>query len=290
VPSDSAIHDLPKKKTGGFLSWVEQRSVGRLAIIGVALYLSVAVAISGVELVAFRNGCPLVLNDKSVGVATLSEILYFNLITILTVGYGDLHPVSYGRGLAVIEAFVGVGLFSVLVAVITLKALLPPRNTIVFSRNAFYCTEPERFLIVFVNTTKGSLGNVTISSYFKLGGDWMIKPSIMAPFITQSVQTFHLEKVGQEDIVSRLRDGDCLRVGITAGLGFSNFSTFVQYSPERILVIPNRAKLIQFFEPRWNPDFRSPEFVQMFHYGSEKAATLASFVDGERGASQAGAQ
>jgi hypothetical protein len=287
MPSDSAIHDLPQKKTGGFLSWIEQCSVWWLTIIGVGLYLSVAVAISGIELAAFQNGQPLVLNDEGAGVGTFVEILYFNLITILTVGYGDLHPASYGRGLAVIEAFVGVGLFSVLVAVVTLKALLPPRNTLVFSRNAFYCAEPERFLIVFVNTTTGRLGNVTISSYFKLGGDWCVKPSITAPFITQSVQTFHLDDVPQEALVSRLRDGDCLRVGITAGRGFSNFSTFVQYSPDRILVIPNRAKLIQFFEPRWNPDFRSPEFVQMFHYGPEKTVTLASFVDGMRGTPQA---
>ena len=36
-----------------------------------------------------------------------------------------------------IEAFVGVGLFSVLVAVVTLKALLPPRNTIVLFKERF---------------------------------------------------------------------------------------------------------------------------------------------------------
>jgi hypothetical protein len=290
VPSDSAIHDLPQKRTGGFLSLIEQHSVGRLTIIGVVLYLSVAVGISGIELAAFQYGHPLVLNDKGTGVSTFAEILYFNLITILTVGYGDLHPASYGRGLAVIEAFVGVGLFSVLVAVVTLKALLPPRNTIVFSRNAFYCTEPERFLIVFVNTTTGRLGNVTISSYFKLGGDWSVRPSITAPFITQSVQTFHLDEVPHEALISRLRDGDCLRVGITAGLGFSNFSTSVQYSADRILVIPNRAKLIQFFEPRWNPDFKSSEFIQMFHDGPEKAVALASFVSEARGSSKARAQ
>jgi hypothetical protein len=160
MPIDFAIHDLPEKKTGRFLSWIDKRSVGRLAAIGVALYLSVAVVISGIELAASWAGKPLVLAEKSGGVGTFSDILYFNLITILTVGYGDFHPASYGRGLSVVEAFVGVGLFSVLVAVITIKALLPPRDTIVFSHHAFYCTELERFLIVFVNTTSGNLGNL----------------------------------------------------------------------------------------------------------------------------------
>ena len=101
MPTDFAIHDQPEKRTGRFLSWVDQRSVGRLVAIGVALYLSVAVAISGIELAAVWGGKPLVLADKEVA-STFSDILYFNLITILTVGYGDLHPASYGRGLSVL--------------------------------------------------------------------------------------------------------------------------------------------------------------------------------------------
>lgn len=124
---------------------------------------------------------------------------------------------------------------------------------------------------------------MAISSYFKLGGDWVVRPAITAPFITQSVQTFHLEGVSQADLISNLREGDCLRVGVNAGMGFSNFSTFVQYSTDNILVIANRRKLIEFFEPRWDPDFRSPVFLKAFHDGCDAAAlTLKSSIEEAR--------
>jgi hypothetical protein len=217
-----------------------------------------------------------------VGVDNFGDILYFNLITILTVGYGDFHPTSYGKLFSVGEAFIGVGLFSVLVAVITVKALLPPRNTIVFSKYAYYCTDPECFLIIFVNTSNTNLGNVEISSYFKLGGDWRVKPSITSPFITQSVQTFYIEYASAKEIISKLRDGDSLRVGISGGVGFTSVSTSIQYHAEEIIVIPDREELVAFFEPLWEPDFTSPAFEGMFHYHLEQALTLKSYVEAAR--------
>jgi len=199
-------------------------------------------------------------------------------------GVWRLGPISFGKALSVAEAFVGIGLFSVLVAVFSVKALMPPANTIVFSRHAFYCTEPERFLIVFVNTTNRRLGNVAISSYFKIGGDWAVRPHITAPLITQSVQTFHVDEVSQDDLINALREGDCLRVGIDAKMEFSSFSAFIQYSTDNILVIANRRGLIEFFEPLWDPDFTSPEFLKAFHDGCDAdAPTLKAWVEQARG-------
>ncbi len=169
-----------------------------------------------------------------------------------------------------------------MVAVITVKALLPPRNSIVFSKYAYYCTEPERFLIIFINTSNTNLGNVEISSYFKLGGDWGVKPSVISPFITQSVQTFYIDKVSCEEIIAELRDGDCLRVGIVGGLGFTSYSTSIQYHADQILVIPDRKDLVRFFEALWKPDFISPSFERMFHYQPEQALTLKSYVEAAR--------
>jgi hypothetical protein len=171
----------------------------------------------------------------------------------------------------------------VIVAVLTLKGLSPPTNTIVFSKRAFYCTDTERFLIIFVNTNVGRLGNVAISSYFKLSGDWGVRPHITAPLITQSVQTFHVDKVYQSRLIEQLRDGDCLRVGIDAKMDFSSFSGSIQYSSDEIFVIANRRKLIDFFEDRWNPNFASPELLKVFHEGCDAGApTLKAAVERAR--------
>lgn len=278
MPNKFAAQELPNKRTGKLLALLERYSIWRIAFFGLLLYLSVVMLVSGIEFALHLVGYDGVLNGDDV-VGNFFDLLYFNLTTILTVGYGDLHPTSYGKFLSVMEALVGVLLFSLLVAVITVKALLPPRNTVVFSKFAYYCTDPECFLIIFVNTSNSNLGNVEISSYFKLGGDWGVKPSITSPFITQSVQTFYIERVEADEIIKKLRDGDSLRVGLSGGLGFTSFSTSIQYHAEEILVIPNRNELVTFFEPLWEPDFNSPSFQRMFHYQPEQALTLKSYVD-----------
>jgi hypothetical protein len=281
MPNSFAAQELPRKRTGGTLTWLDQQSVGSIALIGVLLYLFVVLSVSLIEFAFHTAGHDLVISDRGLGVDKFPDILYFNLITILTVGYGDFHPISYGKLFSVIEALVGVGLFSGLVAVITVKALLPPQNTIVFSKYAYYCTEPDRFLIIFVNTSNTNLANAEISCYFKLGGDWGVRPSITSPFITQSVQTFYIEQVDREEIISKLRDGDSLRVGIAGGLGFTSFSTSIQYHADKILVIPNRDELIA-YDGFWKPDFASSSFKRMFHYQPEKALTLVAYVEAAR--------
>ncbi len=284
MPTDTIVQDLPRRRTGKIVSRVGRQKLLTLTAFGVTLYFGVAVVVSGIEFAAQSAGCPLVANGANAEGVAWWDILYFNLITILTVGYGDLHPVSFGKALSVAEAFVGVGLFSVLVAVFTVKALMPPANTIVFSKHAFYCSELERFLIVFVNTTNRRLGIVAISSYFKIGGDWPVTPHVTAPLMTQSVQTFLVDKVSQAQLIEELREGDCLRVGIDAKTDFSSFSTSIQYSTDDILVIANRRRLIEFFEPRWDPDFTSPEFLKAFHDGCDAAApTLKVSVERARG-------
>lgn len=285
MPTNAIIQDFPRRKTGKLVSWIGRQRVLTLTALGVTIYFGVAIVVSIVEFAAQLAEHPLVVYSADAkGVASWWDILYFNLITILTVGYGDLQPASFGKALSVAEAFVGVGLFSVLVAVFTVKALMPPANTIVFSRHAFYCTEPERFLIVFVNTTTQRLGNVAISSYFKIGGDWPVRPHITAPLITQSVQTFHVDHVSQAQLIEALREGDCLRVGIDAKMDFSSFSASIQYSTDDILVIANRRKLVEFFEPRWDPDFTSPDFLKAFHDGCDAdAPTLKASVEQARG-------
>lgn len=273
---------LPDRRTGKLLAWVDRQSIWKIALVGIVFYLLIVLLFSILEFVLHTLGYDLVVNDNGLAVDAFSDVLYFNLITVTTVGYGDFHPVSYGKLISVTEAFLGVGLFSILVAVLTVKALLPPRNTIVFSRYAYYCTEPESFLIIFVNTSTTYLVNAEISSYLKLGGDWRVKPAITSPFITRAVQTFYVESVPAEEIISKLRDNvDTLRVGLAGVLGFTTFSTSIQYGPDKILVIPNRDELTA-YEGFWIPDFTSPTFKRMFHYEPPNALTLENFVKSAR--------
>jgi hypothetical protein len=282
VPDSFAAQELPRMRTGGLLAWLQRQTLWKIAPIGLATYLLVVLVFSCTEFAFHAAGHDLIFDTAGNPVSHFGDAVYFNLVTILTVGYGDLHPGSYGKILAVVEALIGVALFGGFLSVITIKALLAPANTIVFSKYAYYCTEPNRFLIVFVNTSHTRLGNVEISSYFKIGGDWGVKPLITAPFLTQSVQTFYVDKLEREALIARFRDGDCLRVGIAAGLGFTAFSTSIQYSAGDILVIPDRSELVAFFEPLWKPDFKSASFERMFHYRPEKALTLSSFVEAAR--------
>lgn len=281
MPKGDATIELPQKRTGRLLAWLDRYNLWRLIIAGLLSYASIVLIFSVIEYVCHILGHDLIFNNYSVGI-TFFDILYFNLSTILTSSFGDFRPVLFwGRLFSILEVFIGVGLFSALVAVIIVKALLPPRNSVVFSKYAYYCTDvdPQRFLIIFVNTSYTNLGNVEISSYFKLGGDWRIRPSDTAPFITQSVQTFYIGAYSESEVVRLLRDGDCLRVGMAGGLGFTSFSTSVQYNTDEILVIPDRSELVRFFLPLWNPNFNDPEFKRMFHYRPEGALTLRSYVE-----------
>jgi hypothetical protein len=120
---------------------------------------------------------------------------------------------------------------------------------------------------------------VETSWYFKLGQDWTTLPPIKVPFITKSVQTFYLSFLPLEKIKARLHYLDCLRVGITGSLGMSNYSTFVEYGLEDILVVPNRAELTNY------PGFyqvdqflSSEEFQHYFHYYPKNAIKLSEFV------------
>ena len=282
MQSTFAPKKLPNKRTGRFLDLLDRQNILKLAVCGVLLYISVVLIFSILECCLHTIGQELILDNNGAVVNNFFDILYFNFVTILTVGYGDFHPVSIGKLFSVIEAFVGVGLFGVLVALITTKSLLPSRNTIVFSKYSYYCTEPECFLIIFVNTSTSYLSNTEISSYFKLGGDWGVKPSIKSPFLTQAVQTFFIEKVYLKDIISNLKEGDRLRIGLTGQFRFTNFSTSIQYSAEEILVIPNRDELTS-YEGFWRPNFTSSSFKQWFHYKPEGAPTLKDYVEEKRG-------
>jgi hypothetical protein len=270
---------LPEKRVTSFVEFVSRSTTGQIVSIGMTLYILPVLFFTFIEYLFFIFGHPMVYAKNSP--AAFYDLLYFNFITIITIGYGDLHPVCWGRVFSVIEGIIGVGMFGVLVAALTTRLLSPRHDAIVFSRYGYYCTEEQRFLLIFVNTTNTYMFNVDMTSYFKLGGDWGVRPPIRTPFITTSVQTFFLDKEQPEHIIELLQEGDVFRFGVSGSLGLSTYSAVVQYLADEIIMIPNRRELTR-YDGFYSPDFQSLDISEMFHYRPAESLTLAEYVNRER--------
>lgn len=279
MKSDFARQVLPVKRRSSFVEFISRSSTGYIVFVGMLLYLLPVLLFSVIEALFLLADHPQVFVNKNP--AGFFDLLYFNFITIITIGYGDLHPVGWGRLFSVVEGILGVGIFGLLVAAITTKLLSPRKDSVVFSRYGYYCTEEQRFLLVFVNTTNTYMVNVDMSSYFKLGGDWCVRPLIRTPFITTSVQTFFLDEERLEEIVNLLQEGDVFRFGISASIGMSTYAAAVQYQANEIIVISNRKELTS-YEGFHSPDFKSLDISEMFHYRPAGSLTLAEYVQGIR--------
>jgi Ion channel len=256
--------------------------MARIATTGLLLYVLVVAAVSLIEW-SLSTPSDAWVRGPYGPTTRWWDIVYFNFISILTVGYGDYSPVTHGaRFLTVLEAILGNAVFGLTIAAVTAKFLSPPENAIVFSRYAYYCTDDERFLVIYFNTSRTRLVNAEISSYFKLAGDWLVTPAVMSPFVTRAVQTFYTDGVPEKDIIAQLNDStDALRFGIRGQLGAGTASAAIEYTPSDILVIPNRQPLIA-YPGFWDPDFRSKELQQMFHYFPQGAPTLWDYVSEKR--------
>src|SRR5689334_7742833 len=109
---------LPSKRRVTLVEYLGRTSVSNLVWFGILLYIFFVTFFSGIEYL-LQN--PYSFKDEP----TLDfwDLMYFNFVTILTVGYGDYSPKGYFRILAVIEAFIGVGVYSFFVAILTIKSL-----------------------------------------------------------------------------------------------------------------------------------------------------------------------
>lgn len=275
-----ASNELPEKRTSSVVEWVSHAATWQIVVFGLFLYIGPVVVFTLIEFISLLLERPLVYEGKNP--AQLIELLYFNFITIITIGYGDLQPIGFGRVLSVAEGILGVGILGLFVAALTAKFLSPSPNSIVFSRYGYYCTDEERFLLIFVNTTNTYMVNVDMTSYFKLGGDWGVREAIRTPVLTTSVQTFYLDKEPIDNIVKLLREGDVFRFGLSGSLGLSTYSTGVQYHAHEIIVIPNRDELTS-YKGFHSPDFRSLDISEMFHYRPKHSLTLAEYVSRTHG-------
>ena len=236
---------------------------------GLALYCTIALLFTIIEKFVGLNGN---INKSDI---SFPDLLYFNFISILTIGYGELFPLAIFRIFVVAEAIVGLMIYSLMVSVFTLKMLLPRKNTIIFSKYAYYCVDDDAFLIIYLNTAKQFIANLETTWYFKWNEDWQTRPPVRVPFITTSVQTFYLKFETFAKIVPKLHPFDCLRVGLSGNLGISTYSTFVEYGLDDILVIQNRTTLTQ-YDGFYKVDesIGTPEFERMFHYCPDNCPTL----------------
>jgi hypothetical protein len=286
--------ELPKKRTGAVVRWIADTSICEILLWGLIAYIVPVVVVSGIESLAPCSAETAWVKAGAVGETGFWNLVYFNFITMLTVGYGDYAPHGYGaRFLSVAEALWGTGVLTVSLSALIAKFLSPPKKAIVFSRYAYYCIDEERFMVVYLNTTQKRIVNADQSAYFKLKRDWRVTPPVRSPLITQSVQTFYTVGVSKDDIVAELNIDDLndptdrLRFGISGLIGSASFSVAIEYGPGEIVVIPNRSDLtayegfwgVQEDARKWLSD---DNFRRMFHFRPDGASTLVEYVKTNR--------
>ncbi len=286
--NDTRLCQLPKRRTALRLEWLASLPLWGIGAVGLLLYVVLVATISGAEWASFHFGISrpwVCTSGEHRSVVQLSDIAYFNCISVLTIGYGDFVPSGgWARLVTVLEAILGSGILGMTIAALTAKFSSPPQNAIVFSRFAYYCTEDRFILIIFVNTCHSRLVNAEMSSYFKLGGDWVVRPSIRSPLVTGAVQTFFTDRLIEEELVQRFNDkSDVFRFGISGLVGGASVSVAIEYEPADILVIANRTELIN-FQGFWadKVDFQSSEFRKMFHYQPPDSKTLLEYIKDKR--------
>jgi hypothetical protein len=278
---DKKLCRLPKKRTGLRVKWLASWPIWLIGVVGLSLYVAIVVVISAME---WHLSTPSQSWVRATDGSTISwwDFVYFNFTSILTIGYGDYTPnCAAARLVTILESLLGTGILGLTLAALTAKFLSPPSNAVVFSRFAYYCTDDEKFLVIYVNTTRSRMVNAEISSYFKLGGDWMVRPSVRSPFVTRAVQTFFTEFLEQDQLVRLDAMTDAFRFGISGYVGGASVSVAIEYKPDDIIVLPNRDTLTK-YPGFWRVDFRSAEFEQMFHYRPVGAMTLIEYVDSVR--------
>ncbi|MVM42291.1 hypothetical protein GO730_39040 [Spirosoma sp. HMF3257] len=270
--------ELPKNRKQSFIERIDALSVWNLIGLMLILYAAPVFFFGTIE---FIFNMPISISCLSCSKIGYWDLIYFNFVSILTIGYGDMSPLGISRVITIVEAVLGLAIYSLSISLITIKLLLPRKDIITFSRYAYYCLDDNSFMIIYLNTASTYITNLETSWYFKLNENWHAKTPFRVPFITKSVQTFYLKyEKSFETIISTLHPYDCLRVGLSGNIGMANYSTYVEYGIEDILIINNRLALTQ-YEGFYKVDenLRTEEFAEFFHYYPSNARKLSNFLN-----------
>lgn len=255
------VTELPKHHKDRLIRHIEKSSIFSLIFQGFSIYFSIVVLFS--IIFYFFDNLNYGVLDQNVG---FYDLLYFNFISILTIGYGDYAPLGFGRFFAVLEALIGFGLFGAWIGVAILKITLPAKDSIVFSKYCYYVENEESFVVTFLNTNRLPLVNAEMYSSFKRGRDFKLRPSYKSPYIGKSAWTFAPYKFPIDEIGKlKLFTDDGFKFGINGSYAFANFATAMKYTLDKILVIDSREPLTNDINLR-NPKLSSPELHDSFHY------------------------
>ncbi len=275
---------LPNHHTNRLMTFVQKHDLPALLAYGIAVYCASVILFSVFFAAGIAIGQDILYMDDTPVRLTFPEgvlnILYFNFVTVLTIGYGDLTPRNWGGALAIAEALTGVTIFGLFIAIATLRMLSPKADSIVFSRFAYYVLDKQKFFVIFINTNESVLVNARLSSLLRIGNDWPVWPDIVTPYVGNSAWTFMTDelpipKIRCLEISARK---DVLKFGISGSYGFTQFATAKDYHFDQVIVIPTREPLINNRLLENVPFPTPPEFDKAFHYRPEGAPTFLEYA------------
>lgn len=90
------------------------------------------------------------------------DYVYFSFVTSLSIGYGDLVPVTLaGKFFVILQTSITTLYFALMVSILYLK-MLYPRDLIKFSKKIIYNPENDMFILRVININKDALVNPNI--------------------------------------------------------------------------------------------------------------------------------
>lgn len=142
----------PKKASLGWASEIRNKHFGMVLLELFIYYLIVNIIFSAAYY----------LFDALENTENFFDYIYFSFVTSLSVGYGDLVPVTLeGKILVILQTCITAMYFALMVSVLSLK-MLYPRDLIKFSQRIIYNPETDMLIVRTINTSRDALVNPDI--------------------------------------------------------------------------------------------------------------------------------
>lgn len=143
--------DLPRKITYIWIDKIRQKSFGYILGVLLCIYILVNVlfAVFYYWMGALNDSCFL-------------DYLYFSFITSLTIGYGDLTPITDMAKLTVILHSTLYAVYSALMMSMLTTNLLCPKETVIFSQKIIYNPDSKQMLFRMINISSAPIINPEI--------------------------------------------------------------------------------------------------------------------------------
>lgn len=277
MDNGDGITTLSLRHTNSLINYIDKHSVFSLILQGIVIYLLLVFIFSILFFITAKLGYNVIENNGT-EVTDFWGILYFNLITVLAIGYEEYAPIGVGRFFAITEAIFSYGLFAALIGIIILKLTQPAKDSVVFSKYCYYIEDEERFVVVFINTNRKHLINSEMFSLLKVNRDFILRPGYKTPYIGNSAWTFGIDFLSKDKIQKlTIWPDDGIKFGITGSYGFANFAASMKYSFDKVYVLKTRKSLTSLKLLR-EPDFKDPKMKDEFHYIPQDKITFLEYA------------